>query len=664
MRRIITLAISLMLSTALFAHVTDLPVKTINGKKYYYYTVKQGDTLYSLSKSFEVSIDDIIAFNPAVGDGLKAMSTIYFPQDSFKKPASKKSASTADYEDYKVSKGETIYGISKQHGITIEQLIEANPKIADGLKSGMTIRVPKQNSTASTQQTANKTQATEKPSKTDSQTKTDNAGGQTKTEQPTAAPTTPSAQNGYHTIKQGESLYGIAKAYGTSVDALLDANPTLSATSYRAGTLIRIPAGTVAAENVTPNATQPTIIDKPFADNITGYKPSSEENKPSLDENKEKQPADTVVTPPADIVAPVDASSDINIAVMLPFALESSSNSKHAQRATEFYKGFLIAVDSLRQVGTPIHITAFDIADNAGLNKALASPELAAMDAIVGPESDEMLAKIAAFADKNNILLFNLFNIRSGLQETHPSVVQANIPTAMMYSRVIENFCQKYEGYTPVFLSPKAGKREKSEFVTALKKVLATKRIKYIDVTYASNFKKDDFADFSSKGKYVFVPLSASGAEFDHFSTALRDIRRAAASSSDVALFGYPEWITFRGSRLEQLQNANATIFSRLYNDDKSIEAKEIAGAFHRWYSSKMENAIPVQGILGFDLGYYLISTMNRQKGALDLNKAPRGNGVQSCFDFTPLGEGKGWVNKAIFFIEFRPSGAMLRSTL
>ena len=77
-----------------------------------------------------------------------------------------------------------------------------------------------------------------------------------------------------------------------------------------------------------------------------------------------------------------------------------------------------------------------------------------------------------------------------------------------------------------------------------------------------------------------------------------------------------------------------------------------------------MENAIPVQGILGFDLGYYLISTMNRQKGALDLNKAPRGNGVQSCFDFTPLGEGKGWVNKAIFFIEFRPSGAMLRSTL
>ncbi|MBO4379621.1 MAG: LysM peptidoglycan-binding domain-containing protein, partial [Muribaculaceae bacterium] len=140
MRRLFTLALSLLLSAAMFAHVTDLPVKTINGKNYYYYTVKQGDTLYSLAKSFGISIDDIISYNPAVNDGLKAMTTIYFPQASFSKPAAKAGAVATDYESYKVSKGETIYGISKQHGITIEQLIEANPKIADGLKSGMTIR--------------------------------------------------------------------------------------------------------------------------------------------------------------------------------------------------------------------------------------------------------------------------------------------------------------------------------------------------------------------------------------------------------------------------------------------------------------------------------------------------------------------------------------------
>ena len=77
-----------------------------------------------------------------------------------------------------------------------------------------------------------------------------------------------------------------------------------------------------------------------------------------------------------------------------------------------------------------------------------------------------------------------------------------------------------------------------------------------------------------------------------------------------------------------------------------------------------MENALPVQGILGFDLGYYIISTMNRQRGSLNLEKASVGDGVQSSFNFKNLGEGKGWVNKAIYFIEFRPSGAMLRSTL
>ena len=649
MRRLFTLALSLLLSAAMFAHVTDLPVKTINGKNYYYYTVKQGDTLYSLAKSFGVSIDDIISYNPAVNDGLKAMSTIYFPQASFGKPAAKAGAVATDYESYKVSKGETIYGISKQHGITIEQLIEANPKIADGLKSGMTIRIPKfgnksATSTPVASKPAEKTEKTEAPAKVE-----------------TPAEVAPASQVYQHTIKQGESLYGIAKAYGTSVDALLDANPTLSASSYRAGTVISIPNGAVIAETtpVAPVTTTPETTDVKPAETekpVETVKPA-ETDKPVVADTP-----DITVVP--DTAAQIDASSDINIAIMLPFALESTSTSKQAQRVTEFYKGFLLAADSLRNVKTHFHIKAFDIADMAGLNKALASPELAEMDVIIGPESDEMLAKIAAFTDKNNILLFNLFNIRSGLQETHPSVVQANIPTNLMNSRVIENFCEKYDGYTPVFLSPKAGKREKSEFVTALKKALAAKKIKYEDVTYSSNFKKDDFAAFNSKTKYVFVPLSATGAEFDHIATALRDIRRASASSANVAVFGYPEWITFRGTRLEQLQNLNATIYSRLYNDEKSIESKEISAAFQRWYGSQMENAIPVQGILGFDLGYYIISTMNRQHGSLNLEKASIGNGVQSSFSFKNLGEGKGWVNKAIYFIEFRPSGAMLRSTL
>lgn len=665
MRKIFSLLLVLILSAAAaFAHVTDLPVKTINGKNYYYYTVKQGDTLYSLSKSFGVSIDDIIEYNPVVGDGLKAMTTLYFPQTAFKKPAAKQSSAdsylskgaSGGYESYKVSKGETVYGISKQHGITIEQLIEANPQLADGLKAGMTIRIPASG------------QPSEKPAKSESQkpnvattppaAKADEQKHPAPVEKSdtykreTTAVTTSSVQ--YYTIRQGESLYGIAKSMGTTVDALLDLNPDLSASNYKAGTMIRVPATSYVAAD---NSKETDSTDK----KETMTKPDSTEvavnvDKPSATGNEESKHDSVKVEE--------DASSDINIAVMLPFALDGSRQSKSAQRATEFYKGFLIATDSLRNSSTPIHITTFDVADDAGLSKALASPELSATDVIIGPESDEMLERIASYADKHNITLINMFNVKSSLHEAHKSVIQANIPSTMMTRVAIEGFLDKYAGYTPVFLSPKAGKREKSDFVSALKKALVAKKIKYEEITYSSNFKKTDFEAFNPKIKYVFVPLSATGAEFDHFVIALKDLRRASNSTANVALFGYPEWITFRGSRLEQLQGLNTTIYSRLFNDDASIENKEISDAFQRWFGTKMENALPVQGILGFDAGYYLISTMKRAKGSFRPESAPRGIGIQSCFEIESAGEGKGWVNKGLFFIEFRPSGVMSRKAL
>ena len=662
MRKIFSLLLVLILSAAAaFAHVTDLPVKTINGKNYYYYTVKQGDTLYSLSKSFGVSIDKIIEYNPAVGDGLKAMTTIYFPQSAFGKPTAKPSSSnvaTGEYESYKVSKGETIYGISKMHGLTIDQLIEANPKLADGLKAGMTIRIPKVAPSSSGKTTAEtvkpaESKKTEPAVATLPKTETTPADSPNK-----AVDSTPTAM--YHTIQQGESLYGIAKSMGTTVDALLDMNPELSVSNYRAGTVIRVPL----AKGQVPQADIPDESVKYGGDKPdVNLKPDSTAVKPA-DTKPEVVETDNTTKPDSTTVEE-DASSDINIAIMLPFALDASGRpGKTAQRATEFYKGFLVAADSLRRVSTPVHITAFDVADAAGLNKALATPELAAMDVIIAPESEEMLEKIASFADKHGISVVNMFNIKSSLQDTHKSVIQANIPTATMTRVAIENFLDKYEGYTPVFLSPKAGKREKSEFVGALKKALVAKKIKYEEITYTTNFKKTDFESFNPKAKYVFVPLSATSAEFDHIATALKDVRRASNSTANIALFGYPEWITFRGNRLEQLQNLNATIYSRLFNDNASIEYKEIASAFQRWYSSKMEDALPVQGILGFDAGYYLISTMNRAKGAFKPESAPRGTGIQSCFDIKSAGEGKGWINKGLFFIEFRPSGAMSRTSL
>ena len=56
--------LALALATTLSVTAQNYPQKTINGQKFYVHTVKSGDTLYSLAKTYEVS-EDLIRQNNA-----------------------------------------------------------------------------------------------------------------------------------------------------------------------------------------------------------------------------------------------------------------------------------------------------------------------------------------------------------------------------------------------------------------------------------------------------------------------------------------------------------------------------------------------------------------------------------------------------------------------
>ena len=69
-----------------------------------------------------------------------------------------------------------------------------------------------------------------------------------------------------------------------------------------------------------------------------------------------------------------------------------------------------------------------------------------------------------------------------------------------------------------------------------------------------------------------------------------------------------------------------------------------------------MLNAIPVQGILGFDSGFYIIKALNdnaRSGREFDYDY----DGIQSSFNFVSPLNIAGKVNNSLYFISFRPSG-------
>ncbi|NPA43500.1 MAG: LysM peptidoglycan-binding domain-containing protein [Chlorobi bacterium] len=109
-------------------------------KNYIYYEVKPLETLYSLSKRFGISQEELIRHNPSLAEGLKAGQILKIPKQKPTRPADRY---TNRFIYHEVQPKETVYGITKRYHISIDRLMHYNPQLKEGLKAGMVLRIPK-----------------------------------------------------------------------------------------------------------------------------------------------------------------------------------------------------------------------------------------------------------------------------------------------------------------------------------------------------------------------------------------------------------------------------------------------------------------------------------------------------------------------------------------
>ena len=126
--------------------------KPSGDQNYILYQVKKQETLYGIAKQYNVSVDDIVNANPGF-DGLKDGMEIKIPKKSpVTKPVtvevtqSKTIKPDSTPEEIIVKTGETLYSIAKAYNTTVDNLIDLNPQLSEGLKAGMVLRLRKQDS--------------------------------------------------------------------------------------------------------------------------------------------------------------------------------------------------------------------------------------------------------------------------------------------------------------------------------------------------------------------------------------------------------------------------------------------------------------------------------------------------------------------------------------
>ena len=548
-----------------------------------------------------------------------------------------------------IEKGQSLYSISSMYGVTQSDIVKLNPGSDEKIFVGRTLRIPR---------TA--------------------ANTQTET---------------FHTIAQGETLYRLTVKYGISAKAICDANPGLSAENFRIGQVIRIPSVSEAGIITTETVNEPAIplIQGPVQSRCrdmhkvkrkeTVYSISREygiseaeliaANPELKGENKIKKgtflcipyPTAQVEKPTQPQVVPSDTQlfsenkktterfSTIKAALILPFLDVSKSE---AARVIEYYEGFLMAVDSLKEKGVSIDLYSYDTHNNtSSIKNILDRSELKSMDIIFGPAYPDQVKPVAEFAKKNNIRLVVPFTSKGNEVFNNPAIYQINTPQSYLYSEVYEHFTRKFTTANVIFLDAEDGDKDKVDFIKGLKEELKNKRIPFTELKGENITPESLKAAMNHSMDNVFIPTSGTNVAL------IKLLPQLIVTSRDnpdyrMQLFGYPEWQTYTNDHLASFYELDTYFYSSFYTNNLFPEAVQFSSAYRKWYSKDMLNSFPKYGMLGFDTGYFFLKGLSQYGNKLEdkLDKVAV-TPIQTGFKFERVNNWGGFINRKVFFVHF-----------
>ena len=165
-----------------YLNLTYIPVEGGN-----YYTVKSGDSLWSIAKKYNVSVSDLKSANGLTSSMLSIGDVLKIPTTVKEEPKQ---------NIYVVKKGDSLYKIAQNYDTTVSELMQLNNLTSTSLSIGQILEIPVKNVSSNT-----------------------------------------------YTVKRGDSLYKIAQNYNTTVNELKSLN-NLTSNLLSIGQVLKIPTTT------------------------------------------------------------------------------------------------------------------------------------------------------------------------------------------------------------------------------------------------------------------------------------------------------------------------------------------------------------------------------------------------------------------------------------
>lgn len=578
MKLIHTICLSLALS---FSSITTAQAQS----GYFLHTVTKGQSLYSISTMYNVTMEDLIRLNPGCEKQIRAGESLKIPQADSGSNQGKTTFHT-------IQAGETLYQLTLKYNVTVQAICTANPGLsASNFRIGQVISIPAQTAIQPAKENLSETAA-----QTSSGKKTD--------------------WRDMHKVERKETIFSISRQYGISEEELIAANPELKKGKLKRGSFLFIPY---------PASKQPAKE----AEKTPARIPSNEE---LFAQNKQS----------------FKKIQNIKAAVLLPFT--EGKNRDEQMRMVEYYEGFLMAVDSLKRQGVSVNLYTYDTKGKSDVTQSiLAKEEMKNMDIIFGPAHAANVKTLAEFAEKNQTRVVVPFSPEVEQVFKNPYIYQVNTPQSYLYSEVYEHFLRKFSKANIVFLDAGTGQNEKAEFIKGMKNELKTNQVAYKHISNSDTLKI--LAAIDSTRENIFIPTSGKDLSLTRLIPQLTQIRRSYPNV-DLHLFGYPEWQTYTQDYLASFYELDTYFYSSFYTNNLFPAAVRFTQEYRRWYSKDMANIFPKYGMLGFDTGYFFLKGLAQEGSQLENNlNRVQVTPIQTGFKFERVNNWGGFINRKVFFV-------------
>lgn len=591
----------LFVISSLFLASSALPTFA-QSEGYFIHTVERGQSLYSISSTYNVPIDEIVALNPGSEKQIRAGESLRIPQ---KQHSSSNSNHPGGVRYHTIQSGETLYRITQLYNVNAAAICNANPGLsATNFRKGEVIVIP-----ATTEANAVIKNAPEK------------SEGQENT------PASPCRE--MHKVQRKETIFSISREYGISEKELIAANPELKKGKLKRGSFLCI-----------PHKRKPTGFDNQKQQQQQERIPSNEELF-----NKNKKGTQSLST--------------IRAALILPFQLDAPEGAQPLM--LEYYEGFLLAVDSLKRQKVNIELHVFDSGSkNQSIATLLKKPELKKMDIIFGPGHSEHIKPLSEFAKSNNIRLVIPFTSKDSEVFNNPLVYQINTPQSYLFSQVHKLFADNFGHYNIVFVEAEDG-QNKEEYIRQMKQELSGRDISYRSIPMPATM-EELTAVLDSTRQNMIIPTSGTNVTITKLLPIMQMVVRSENNPYELHSFGYPEWQKYTNDHLQAFYEVDTYFYSSFYTNNLLKNSVNFINKFRYWYNEEMMNTYPKYGMLGFDTGYFFLKGLSRYGGNLEAN-LDRMNlqPVQTGFRFERVNNWGGFINKKVFFIHMTKNHELIK---